>query len=363
MTVLNVAYPLAPVGFDAVGGAEQVLTAIDAALVQAGHRSLVLACEGSTAMGELITTPRVTGTWHGHMHEQAQSRVRCAIERLMGERRVDVVHLHGLDFHTYLPPPGVPVLVTLHLPPSWHEPQAFRIVRPRTFLHCVSRSQQAACPPCAGLLPPIENGVPADEWDPTVPSAGRPGDRDYVMTLGRICPEKGVHVAMAAAERAGIVGVIAGRVYPFASHEVYFAREIQPRLGPRMQFVGPVGPARKRELLRAARALIVASSVPETSSLVAMEALACGTPVIAFPIGALPEIVEHGQTGFLVHTLDDMVGAIAAAGDIDRKVCRAEAARRFSLARMTRRYIERYENLVRNASVQTPGNHKDNVAA
>src|SRR5947209_16958374 len=162
LTILNVAYPLAPVGPDAVGGTEQVLTQIDAALTRAGHRSIVIACTGSTAAGELITTPRAEGMLHTHMQAELQQLHRAQIEAVVAHHHVDVVHLHGVDFHTYLPRANVPVLVTLHLPPSWHAAEAFQLRRPSTFLHCVSQFQEHACPASLKLLPAIENGVPVE---------------------------------------------------------------------------------------------------------------------------------------------------------------------------------------------------------
>lgn len=357
LTVLNVAYPLAPVGPDAAGGAEQVLTHLDAALVRAGHRSLVLACEGSQAAGELIATPAVGGPLTNHMHAEAQARHRFLIERVVRERGVDVVHLHGIDFHTYLPGGVVPVLVTLHLPAAWHAHEAFGVTRPGVFLHCVSRSQQAGCPRELPLGPVIENGVPLD----AAPAPKRRGD--FVLTLSRICPEKGVHLALAAAEQAGVRAVVAGRVFPFTAHEDYFAREIRPRLGARAHFAGAAGVARKRRLLRAARALLVASTAPETSSLVAMEALAAGKPVIAFAVGALPEIVTHGRTGFLVRDVEEMAAAIRRVDEIDPAVCRAEAARRFSVERMTADYLRCYAEIAAGAGAQRAGEEVEDVAA
>jgi glycosyltransferase involved in cell wall biosynthesis len=365
ITVLNVAYPLAPVGPDAVGGAEQVLSHIDAALVRAGHRSIVLACEGSHAAGELVATPRITGTLHTHMHAETQARYRVCIGRLVEEHDVDLVHLHGLDFHTYLPRAGVPVLVTLHMPPTWHAPEALFTRRPDTFLHCVTRSQQAGCPAGIDLLPAIENGVPLDPHDrerhggpdggdEAIQGSRRGARRNFVMTLSRICPEKGIHLAIAAAECAGVPSVIAGQVFPFAAHQEYFARQIEPQLGGRVRFIGPIGVTRKRRLLRAARALLVASTVAETSSLAAMEALACGTPVIAFRVGALPEIVKHNETGFLVRDVAEMAAAINEVERLDPEACRAEARRRFSVERMTACYLERYAQIVRNVALRCP---------
>src|SRR5690606_24198658 len=252
----------------------------------------------------------------------------------------DLVHLHGLDFHRYLPPPGVPVLVTLHLPPSFYPPAAFRCGRPDTFLHCVSRAQHAACPPDAPLLPPIENGVALESF------ARRVRKRDFVLALGRICPEKGFHVALAAARRAGVPLMLAGEVFRYPAHELYFREEIAQRLDAARRLIGPVGLARKRRLLAAARAVAVPSLVPETSSLVAMEALAAGTPVIAFPAGALADIVEHGVTGFLVHDEREMAEAIPAVAALEPERCRAAARARFSAERMAGEYLALYDRLI-----------------
>jgi glycosyltransferase involved in cell wall biosynthesis len=344
LTVLNVAYPLAPVGPDAVGGAEQVLTLLDAALTRAGHRSLVIACEGSTAEGTVLPVSGQHGSLTDAARRAAEQVHRAAIERALARWPVDLVHMHGIDFHAYLPPPGLPVLVTLHLPPEWYPPEVFRLERPRTYLHCVSAAQRRDCPPDAWLLPEIENGIPIEAF------SGRHAKRGFVMALGRICPEKGFHVALAAAARAGVPMLLAGEVFRYDAHERYFHNEIAPRLDRHRRFIGPLGLARKRRLLSAARCLLVPSLVPETSSLVAMEALACGTPVIASPLGALVDIVDHGRTGFLATGEREMAHAIESAGALDPEACREAARARFAASRMTERYLALYRALARRGA-------------
>src|SRR5689334_21368608 len=122
LTVLSVAYPLAPVGPDAVGGAEQVLTYLDSALVSAGHQSLVVACEGSKTSGRLFPI-HVSGSSLAETLESTDTQQRAAIKKILAEYPVDVVHMHGLNFEKYLPAEGVPVVVTLHLPPSYYPPE------------------------------------------------------------------------------------------------------------------------------------------------------------------------------------------------------------------------------------------------
>jgi hypothetical protein len=339
LTVLSVAYPLAPVGPDSVGGAEQVLTLLDAALVRAGHRSIVIACEGSTSEGTLLATSKVCGPLDDQARQFVQDQHRIAIERALQKWPVDVVHLHGIDFDRYLPSPGVPALVTLHLPPGWYRPEVFQLDRPKTYLHCVSAAQRRACPQGASLLPEIENGVPAGLLAVPVHK------RNFTLALGRICHEKGFHIAMDASRHAGIPLLLGGEVFPYEEHVRYFREEIVPRLGRTCRFIGPVGLKRKRRLLSAARCLLVPSLAPETSSLVAMEALACGTPVIAFPSGALADIIENEKTGFLVRGEREMAQAIGAAKHLDPEVCRRVASGRFPAERMVGRYLSLYQRL------------------
>jgi glycosyltransferase involved in cell wall biosynthesis len=346
LTVLQVAYPFAPVGRDASGGSEQVLTWLDEALVEAGHRSIVLACEGSVAAGVLYTVDGVIGRTLDHAFRSAiQEKQRQAIGKILRKWPVDLIHMHGIDFHTYMPDPGIPVLVSLHLPIEWYPKAALFPSRPDTYLHCVSRTQQSHCPEHARLLPPIENGVPIGLL------AARHPKRRFALMLGRVCPEKGFHLALEAAAHASIGLVMAGEVFRYREHEQYFADAIAPLLGPMRHFIGPIGFRRKRRLLNAASCLLVPSLVPETSSLVAMEALACGTPVIAFPAGELAEIIEEGRTGFLVQDVEQMTKAIRLVHRLDPQACRESARARFSLDRMTSQYLERYGQLVRLRSV------------
>jgi CelD/BcsL family acetyltransferase involved in cellulose biosynthesis/glycosyltransferase involved in cell wall biosynthesis len=342
ITVLSVGYPLAPVGPDVAGGSEQVLTLLDRTLTRLGHRSIVIAPEGSTVEGTLVPTPWTSGPLNDEVREKAHCAHREAIDSVLRRWHVDLIHMHGLDFHQYLPPAGVPVITTLHLPPDWYPQWIFNLDRPETYLHCVSFSQQAACPPGARLLPPIENGVPVSNLGTHVRK------RNYVLALGRICPEKGFHVALDAALKAGVPLVLAGEIFRYAAHEHYFQTELAPRLhATAAKFIGPVGFDRKRRLLAGARCLLVPSLVPETSSLVAMEAMACGTPVVAFPSGALADIVEHGRTGFLVSNEKEMAEAIQSVGSINPDECRKVAWDRFSATQMIDRYLQTYEHLTR----------------
>ncbi len=359
LTILNVAYPLAPVSPDAVGGCEQVVAQLDAALVRAGHHSLVLACEGSRVAGKLYTIPRVTGTLTSHLDAGAHRQYRALIAQVLETTRVDVIHFHGIDFHEYMPDNGPPALVTLHLPPSWYAAGALQVRRPQTYFHAVSAAQERACPPGLRLEPVISNGVPVERL------AGNFRPRNFALCLGRVCPEKGFHLALDAARDAGCGLLVAGEVYSYTSHQEYYQREIAPRLDRTRRFIGPVNFARKRRLLGSAKALLVPSLAAETSSLVAMEALACGTPVIAFHAGALPEIIEDGVTGFLVDDVAGLASALARVGELDRGACVNAARRRFSVEHTNELYIETYRRIAARADAgrATSGKSKQGGAA
>lgn len=334
LTILQVAYSRAPVGPDAVGGAEQILSLLDRALTARGHRSVVVAEEGSTVAGRLVPTPRESGPLDAAAEARARAAHRAAIADALGRFPVDLVHLHGIDFPAYRPE-GIPTLATLHLPPDWYPRQAFAPALGFR-LNPVSASQAAACPPGADLLPPVPNGVDLDAF------AGPRGGTGPALVLSRICPEKGVHLAIEAARAAGVPLTIAGRVFAYPDHVAYFEREVRPRLDAERRFVGAADPEARRRLLLDARCLLVPSLCAETSSLVAMEAAAAGTPVIAFANGALPEVVVEGVTGFLVPDVAAMAAAIPRAAGLDPERIRATARERFGLDRMVEGYLAAY---------------------
>lgn len=338
-TILSVAYPLARVGRDAVGGAEQVLSLLDEAWVKAGHRSLVIACAGSHPRGELIPLPPAPEVIDEQAIGQARAAVRGALGSVLRHHNVDLIHMHGQDFTEYLPAPGVPILVTLHVPREWYGPSLFGWNRTDTFVHCVSDAQRRTYAEELPFLPSIPNGVPVDELQAHV------SKRHYAMCIGRVCPEKGYHYALDAAKAAQMPLLLGGEVFGYAAQRQYFDREIRPRLDEQRRYVGPLGFQRKRRLLAGARCLLAPSMVPETSSLVAMEAMACGTPVIGFPAGALADLIEPGRTGFLVRDEHDMTEALRQVATIEPAECRRVACERFSLSRMVERYWEQYQRV------------------
>jgi glycosyltransferase involved in cell wall biosynthesis len=346
--IVSVAYPLAPVHSDCVGGAEQVLFQLDRALVAAGHRSTVIAMAGAEVAGNLIPVPCHAELYDPTCLRQVEEEARGALDLFMRKAAPDLIHIHAVNFPALLPKADVPVLVTLHLPRSYYRDSDLRLHlrRPHLRMNCVSHAQHASFSDVPGLVRPIENCV---ESTVERPFQGR---RRFAVWLGRICPEKGTHLAMEACARASVPLIVAGKVFPYADHLRYFREQVTARLAGQCRFIGSVSGDTKRRLLHEARCVIVTTTVPETSSLVAREALAAGTPVVALKSPALQEIVEDGRTGFLVNTAAELPAAIAAAAELDGQNCLDAARSMCAHHQMIREYFALYARLSAHGPVE-----------
>jgi glycosyltransferase involved in cell wall biosynthesis len=181
----------------------------------------------------------------------------------------------------------------------------------------------------------------------------RPGT--YLAFLGRISPEKRVDRAIEIARQAGLPLKIAAKIYP--EERAYYHESIEPLLGDCrsfVEFVGEVGGAAKDEFLGNAKALLFPIDWPEPFGLVMIEALACGTPVVGWRNGSVPEIIDHGTTGYVVESIDEAVDAVAKIDRISRAACRRAFEARFHAGRMAREYVEVYRRLI-----QDPWNEAD----
>jgi glycosyltransferase involved in cell wall biosynthesis len=336
----------------AVGGAEQVVSAIDAALTRAGQRSIVVANARSRVAGELVGVTVPAGEITPATRAAVALEYRARLSQLLASRSVDAIHFHGVDCADYLPERGPPKIVTLHLAPECYAPELFRRGRGLHFT-CVSRAQRQALGHNMPIELVIENGVDLESLRPLPgtfgPLHGTLGR--YAACLGRICPEKGFDRALRAAHAAGVPATIAGQLFPYPDHERYFAQTLEPLLDASRRFVGPVHGERKRRFLAEALCLVVPSRTQETSSLVTMEALAVGTPVIVSDRGALPSLIEQGVTGFVAPGERELTEALRAVHRLDRRACRESAESRFDLRRTTEAYLAFYRRLV-NARIQ-----------
>ena len=231
---------------------------------------------------------------------------------------------------------GAAMLATLHLPIDWYPPHIFDISH--MALNCVSHHQATS-----QSSPPLDfvvNGVEVAEYN------SNERQREHLLFIGRICPEKGADIALRIAHSLDLPLLVAGPVHPYPSHQAYFAEKVQPQLDQKRRYIGPVGLPEKIQLLAGAQALLIPSLVAETSSLVAMEAASAGTPVIAYRSGALPEVVVDRVTGFIVESEQQMAEAIKNVHEISAAECRAHARKSFDADRMATDYLQLYKRIL-----------------
>jgi len=374
LSILFVAYPLLGVTEESAGGAEQMLLTVEREMLARGHRTTVAAADGSRVCGKLLPTGLPASLPDEFERREREHNARILDYLRSHPREFDLIHDKSGGFFRLADRCPVPVLATLHLPRAFYREEWFgatedchhersegsavlpshgkqipRIARndnlliradahsPNLYFNCVSESQARTFADLRNVLGVVQNGIAVEQFAFT-------RDKDnYVLWLGRVCEEKAPHLAIAAAQRAGLPLIIAGQVYPFSYHQQYFEREIRPHLNGRVRFADTPLKSRKLDLLRHARALLLTSTAEETSSLVAMEAMACGTPVVAFRRGAFPEIVADGETGFVVDALDEMAAALGEVERISPQACRERVGRRFSASRMANEYEALYK--------------------
>ena len=350
--ILYVAYPLLTVSDESAGGAEQVLWTLEREMARRGVLTTVAASAGSRVSGELFSTgePCTQPDDYERRRVEHEDRVIAFVRHRASEGRAfDLVHDQSGSFWKRAEEIDSPMLATLHLPRSFYPAGIFDEIPENVSFNCVSGSQSRSFVDLESLIGVAPNGIALDCYSGNgVANVGREvGDRKGLLWLGRICEEKAPHLALEIAACAGLPITIAGQVYPFSYHQQYFEREVSPRLQamPNARFISAPSAELKRRLLRESQALLITSLAEETSSLVAMEAAASGTPVVAFRRGALPEVVKDGVTGFLVQDPAEAVLALQRISNISSKACVQYAQENFSAGKMAERYSSLYEQL------------------
>jgi glycosyltransferase involved in cell wall biosynthesis len=347
--ILYVAYPLLQVHDESAGGAEQVLWTLEREIARSGTHTTVAASAGSRVKGELFSTgePCTQPDDYERRHNEHEDRIVELVRRSKREGMAfDLIHDHSGSFWKRAAEVDAPVLATLHLPRSFYLVGSFDDVPANVSFNCVSDSQARSFADLDALAGVVPNGIALDCFD-AASDVAQNGDHRGLLWLGRICEEKAPHLALEVAEHTRMPITVAGQVYPFSYHQQYFEREVLPRLQsiPNARFISAPPAELKRRLLSNAEALLITSLAEETSSLVAMEAAASGTPVIAFRKGALAEVIRDGVTGFLVDDVSDAVSALGKVGSINSRACVQHARENFSAVTMAEKYFQLYERL------------------
>jgi glycosyltransferase involved in cell wall biosynthesis len=259
----------------------------------------------------------------------------------MGE--MDVVHDHTIAGPLYRHRPAVPVVTTNHGPFEPRPNLLFQRMQNDTAIVAISR-HQASTAEGIQISRVIHHGLDVDG----VPVGA--GDGGYVAFLGRMTADKGPSEAIQVARRAGLPLKIAAKMREDAEFE-YFETEVEPLLGDGIEYVGEMDEPDKFELLGAATALLNPIQWSEPFGLVMIEALACGTPVVATSAGSVPEIVDPGVTGFSSDHPEDLARCLRRASELDRSACREAAATRFSTTRMVNDHLDLYAELISGGGV------------
>jgi glycosyltransferase involved in cell wall biosynthesis len=244
----------------------------------------------------------------------------------------DLIHSH-YDFMalTYSRLVKTPVLTTIH---GFSSPQIMPVYEKYRdgYFVSISNSDRA---PGLNYLATVYNGIDLGLY-PLQQSAG-----DHLVFLGRIHPDKGVHLAIEVARLTGLPLLIAGII----QDRTYFREQVEPHLNETIRYIGPVDVAGKNELFRRARALLHLNTIPERFGLVLVEANAAGVPVIAMDLGSCREVIEDGQTGFLVDNVRGAALALERLSAIDRGACRRRVQERFSIEAMVESYERVYQTI------------------
>ena len=247
----------------------------------------------------------------------------------------DIIH-NSFDFLplTYSRLVTTPVLTTIH---GFSSPRILPVYRKYNRQCAYVAISEADRDPTLEYLATIHHGIDTDAF------ALHPNPGGYLLFFGRIHPDKGTATAITVAARAGRPLVIAGII----QDQAYYDLEVAPHLdGTRVRYLGPVGPDHRADLLGAAGALLHPIAFDEPFGFSVVEAMACGTPVIAYRRGSMTELIEHARTGFVVDSIDDAVAAITAADNLNRHEIRAKTVARFGVERMVTAYLDAYRRVL-----------------
>jgi glycosyltransferase involved in cell wall biosynthesis len=345
MRVALIAPPWLPVPPPAYGGTEAVVDRLARGLLAAGHEVCLFTTGDSTC-----PVPRAWSLPSSAVAKMGDSvtELRHLVHAYEAVGDFDIVHDHTVLGPTYASTLGdLPVVTTNHGPFNEDLKVIYASIAARVPIIAISHDQART----AGAIPiaaVIHHGVEPERFP-----VGQ-GDGGYVCFLGRMNQTKGVREAGLAARETGVPLLIAAKNREPLEQQ-YFETQVRPLLGAGVEYLGELSGQDKLDLLGGARALLNPIQWHEPFGLVMIEALACGTPVLAFPNGAVPEIVDHGKTGYLCAGHAELVEAIDQIDALDRAACRAAVEERFSNTRVVRDHLELYAAVLQRRKATAKG--------
>jgi glycosyltransferase involved in cell wall biosynthesis len=347
MRIAMIAPPWFTVPPRGYGGVENMCADLVDGLVDRGHEvTLIGAGQAGTRAGRFV--PTYPEPPSGRLGEPLPEVLHtAAAARILADMDVDIVHDHTLAGPLLARGRGVPTVVTMHGPVAGEPGEYYRHLGDTVSLVAISAAQRRAAPDLT-WRGTVHNAIDVTSFP------YRADKEDLVLFLGRLHPDKGVHLAIDAARAAGLPIVVAGKCSEPVEQE-YFRSAIEPRLGPDVTIFGTADAAAKRELLARAAALVFPIQWDEPFGMVMIEAMACGTPVVALRRGSVPEVVVDGITGVVCDTADELPAAVHAARRIDPLTCREHVRDVFDVPTMALRYEQIYRSsITRRAALPTP---------
>jgi glycosyltransferase involved in cell wall biosynthesis len=335
-----VSLPVPPLGY---GGTELVVHQLAEGLVDAGHAVTLFATGDSrTRAATRALLPRALTPMGFATKESTLPFERAHAAWAFAQAAdFDLIHDHTKAAGVTLAPSvATPVLTTVHNDFSPERRQLY-LAHPDHAYVAISHAHARRCPEL-NFLGVVYNGM--DLKAPVF----RACKENYMLFLGRLCAEKGTQTAIAVARALGIPLVLAGKIDPVDAD--YVAQRIMPHVdGASIRYVGEVTGRQKWELIAGARCLLFPIQWPEPFGLVMIEAMACGTPVVATRWGSVPEVVAHGETGWIADDFEGLLEGVRAAVTIDPRACRRRVAERFGTAAMVAGYLALYERLLKRS--------------
>lgn len=338
MKIAIIVNPLIPVPPEQYGGIERIVYMLIQELIKKGHNITLYANELSKPNCKLVS-----------YHESGDYGVIDfikvnALTSRIGFQNFDVVHTFGrMSNIALLMPAKLPKIVSYQLPPTISQvKKAVKIAYKNSLYFTTCSNYISNQINSIAKVITIYNGVAIKDYlfnDQVSPDAP-------LVFLGRIQKEKGTDIAIQVALKTRQKLIIAGNIPAEAHHQQYFNEQVKPFIDQeQIKYIGPVNDSQKNELLRNSRAMLMPVTWDEPFGIVMAEALACGTPVIGFKRGSIPEIVISGLNGFVCDTVDEMIAAVKNTGKINRENCRKVAEEKFSSSLLANQYEQLYKQI------------------
>jgi glycosyltransferase involved in cell wall biosynthesis len=321
----------------AYGAVENVCSLLADSLIDRGHEVVVIGAGQSNLKAEFIAArERIQGPrWHELMPDLIHA---AAVAKILEELHVDVIHDHTTAGPLVTSRSPIPSVVTVHSPIHSDRFEFYDHLGDSTGLVAISSSQRLQAPKL-NWIGTVHNGIRATEFP------YRQEKDDYILFLGRCTEDKGVHLAIDAAREAGIKILLAATT-SLPRHRTYFHEMVEPRLGAGAVWLGEVDSEQKKELLSGARCLAFPVLWEEPFGMVMIEALACGTPVVALRRGAVQEVIVDGETGFICDHPSELPKALASVEKLSPQRCRQDCEIRFNTDLMAVKYEALYRSVI-----------------